>query len=200
MSQLGGDENKAKVAATWLLTSPGVPFVYYGEEIGMTGIKPDEDIRRPMQWSSDDGLSVGFTSGRPWRYPADDYEARSVALQTDDPDSLLNHYRALIHLRNEHAALRAGEWIAVETETADVYAFLRSVEDETLLVLINFSDNPASDYSLSLSAGPLRGEVVPETLFGPAGAAPLSANEAGGLDGYKPLESLPPQSSFIFRL
>ncbi len=119
MSQLDGDENKAKIAATWLLTSPGVPFVYYGEEIGMTGTKPDEDIRRPMQWRSDDGLNVGFTVGRPWRYPADDYEERSVALQTADPDSLLNHYRALIHLRNEHAALRVGEWIAVETDTAD---------------------------------------------------------------------------------
>ncbi len=200
MSQLGGDEKKAKVAATWLLTSPGVPFVYYGEEIGMTGTKPDEDIRRPMQWSSDDGLSVGFTSGRPWRYPADDYEVRSVALQTDGPDSLLNHYRALINLRNEHAALRVGEWIAVETETADLYAFLRYVEDETVLVLINFSDEPLSDYSLSLAAGPLTGDGVPQTLFGPADPAPLSANETGGFDAYKPLETLPPQSSFIFRL
>ena len=44
------------------------------------------------------------------------------------------------------------------------------------------------------------GEVVPETLFGTADPAPLSANEAGGFDGYKPLESLPAQSSFIFRL
>ena len=200
MSRLGEDENKARVAATWLLTSPGVPFIYYGEEIGMTGTKPDEDIRRPMQWSSDDGLSVGFTTGRPWRYPADDYEERSVVLQTDNPDSLLNHYRALIHLRNEHEALRIGEWIEVETDSADVYAFLRAAEDDALLVLINFSEDPVSDYSLSLSEGPLVGEGVPELLFGSADPASLNVNEAGGFDAYRPVETLPPQSSFIFKV
>jgi glycosidase len=200
MSRLGEDENKAKVAATWLLASPGVPFIYYGEEIGMMGTKPDEDIRRPMQWSSDDGLSVGFTTGRPWRFPAEDYEERSVALQTDDPDSLLNHYRALIHLRNEHEALRIGGWIEVETDSADVYAFLRTFEEDAHLVLINFSEDPVSDYSLSLSQGPLVGEGVPGVLFGSADPASLTANAAGGFDGYKPLETLPPQSSFIFQL
>lgn len=115
MSQLGGDENRAKLAATWLLTSPGVPFVYYGEEIGMIGTKPDEDIGCPMPWASDDGRSVGFTTAQPWRDPADDYEERSVALQTVDADFLLTHYRELIHLRNEHAALRVGDWTKVHT-------------------------------------------------------------------------------------
>ncbi len=47
----------------------------------MIGTKPDEDIRRPMQWCSDDGLNVCFTTGTPWRFPAEDYETRSVALQ-----------------------------------------------------------------------------------------------------------------------
>jgi glycosidase len=200
MSQLGGDENKAKVAAAWLLTSPGVPFIYYGEEIGMMGTKPDEDIRRPMQWASDDGLSVGFTTGRPWRYPAEDYEERSVALQTDDPDSLLNHYRSLIQLRNEHEALRSGDWSRVETDSADVYAYLRSTEDEGLLVLINFSKDPVSDYSLSLSEGHLVGEGMPQVLFGSAEPESFNANEAGGFDAYRPLDTLPPQSSFVFQL
>ena len=53
MSVLGGNVEKAKLAAFILLTSPGTPFIYYGEEIGMMGRKPDENIRRPMQWSSD---------------------------------------------------------------------------------------------------------------------------------------------------
>jgi glycosidase len=201
MSQFEEDENKAKIAAAWLLTSPGVPFIYYGEEIGMTGTKPDEDIRRPMQWTSDDGRSVGFTTGRPWRHPAEDYEDRSVALQTDDPDSLLNHYRSLIRLRNEHEALRLGEWIEVETDSAAVYAYLRAVDDQVLLVLMNLSADPVSDYALSLSAGPLAGDSEPQVLFGPSGEPQrLSANETGGFDAYSPIETLPPQSSFVIQL
>jgi glycosidase len=52
MNQLSTDkEQKAKVAAGILLTAPGIPFIYYGEEIGMSGTKPDELIRTPMQWT-----------------------------------------------------------------------------------------------------------------------------------------------------
>jgi glycosidase len=65
MSVLQGEVSKARVAAAILLTAPGVPFIYYGEEIGMTGTKPDEDIRRPMQW--DAGPNAGFSTGSPWR-------------------------------------------------------------------------------------------------------------------------------------
>ncbi|MEO8396069.1 MAG: alpha-amylase family glycosyl hydrolase, partial [Chloroflexota bacterium] len=52
MGNLSGDVNKAKVAADLLLTQPGVPFIYYGEELGMSGTKPDERLRTPMQWDS----------------------------------------------------------------------------------------------------------------------------------------------------
>ena len=52
MSQLKDDENHAKMAAGILLTMPGNPFIYYGEEIGMKGAKPDEQIREPMIWSN----------------------------------------------------------------------------------------------------------------------------------------------------
>ncbi len=200
MSQFEGDENKAKTAAAWLLTSPGVPFIFYGEEIGMTGTKPDEDIRRPMQWSSDDGLSVGFTSGRPWRDPAEDYEERSVVLQTEDAGSLLFHYRALIHLRNEQPALRVGDWVPVETGSAQVYAYLRIYKEDVLLVLINFSDEAVTDYSLSLEAGPILGESSPQTIFGEGDPQPVQNNDSGGLDAYQPFTTLPPQSSFVIRL
>jgi len=66
--------------------------------------------------------------------------------------------------------------------------------------LINFSEDPVSDYSLSLAEGPLVGAGVPNVLFGMADPASLNANEAGGFDAYKPLETLPPQSSFIFQV
>ncbi len=200
MDRLGGDENKAKIAATWLLTSPGVPFLYYGEEIGMKGTKPDEDIRRPMQWRSDDGLNVGFTDGRPWRFPADDYEERSVALQEEDPDSLLNHYRSLIQLRNEYPSLRVGEWFAVDTNSADVYAFLRSFEDENTLVIINFNEDPVDNYALTLAEGPLTETVTPQVLFGEMDPTQLIINGAGGFNDYKPVGSLPAQSSVVLQL
>src|SRR5205807_1158963 len=61
LTQLRGDVARARLAATLLLTLPGTPFIYYGEEIGMTGDKPDPRLRTPMQWSA--GPGSGFTSG-----------------------------------------------------------------------------------------------------------------------------------------
>ncbi len=69
MSQLGGDVNKAKLAAFLLLTSPGTPFIYYGEEIGMQGKKPDENIRLPMQWTSDAECRLHHGSSMATRQP-----------------------------------------------------------------------------------------------------------------------------------
>ena len=198
MSQLDEDEGKAKLAATWLLTSPGVPFIYYGEEIGMIGTKPDEDIRRPMQWCSDGGLKVCFSTHTPWRFPAEDYESRSVALQDDDPVSLLNHYRALIHLRNEHDALRVGDWLPLDTGSAKAYAFLRYTDGETILVLLNLDDEPLANYELSLASGPLvMGGGTAVSLLTDDNLSAPTVNEAGGFNSYLPLNSLPAQSSFV---
>ena len=97
MSQLGGGSDgpdKAKLAASALLTLPGVPFLYYGEEIGMTGQKPDEMIRTPMQWDATE--DAGFTDGTPWEPVNADHTTVNVAAQQDDPESLLNHYRTLL--------------------------------------------------------------------------------------------------------
>ncbi len=200
MSQLDGDEGKAKLAATWLLASPGVPFIYYGEEIGLMGTKPDEDIRRPMQWCSDGGLKVCFSTHTPWRFPAQDYETRSVALQEDNPDSLLNHYRALVHLRNEHEALRVGDWALVDPGSAKAYAFLRYTDNEAILVLMNLDDEPLENYELALESGPLLGEIATALLYGEGEIAPLMVNKGGGFDAYRPFDSLPAQSSFVIQL
>jgi alpha-amylase len=199
MSQLDGDVEAAKVAASILLTAPGVPFVYYGEEIGMTGKKPDEDIRLPFPWTSQ-APGVGFTSGTPWRLPNTDFSERNMAVQSEDPASLLNHYRSLIHLRNEHEALRIGEWVLVSAQPGYIYAFLRHSERETLLILINPGRNPIDEYDLSLESGPLTGTIQAGLLFGEGEVTQPIVNDAGGFAEYQPLVSLPSQSTFIIQL
>lgn len=201
MSQLDEDEGKAQVAAAILLTGPGVPFIYYGEEIGMTGTKPDEDIRLPMQWASN-GPKVGFTAGTPWRPAADDFPVRSVARQTDNPDSLLSLYRDLIHLRNNHEALRVGSWTLVEANSSRLYTFLRQTENETIVVVINMNRNPVTteDYSLELAEGSLVGEVTAVSLYGAELTGSPTINASGGFTGYMPFDEIPPQSVHIIQL
>ena len=82
---------RARLAASLLLTLPGLPFIYYGEEIGMTGDKPDERLRTPMQWSR--APSAGFTRGTPWEPLQPDLLTANVEAQDADPASLLNLYR-----------------------------------------------------------------------------------------------------------
>ena len=192
MSQLDEDWGKARVAAGLLLTAPGVPFVYYGEEIGQLGTKPDEDIRLPMQWDASDG--AGFTTGTPWRPPFPDYREKNVAAQMDDPDSLFNVYRDLIQLRNQHEALRVGDWTLVEPNSSRLYTFLRQTENETILVMINMNRNlvEADSYSLDL---PLDGTTTAVSLYG---LQPASNPEVGS--GYIPFDEVPAQSVHIMQL
>ena len=199
MSQLMGNEDQAKLAATLLLTGPGVPFLYYGEEIGMSGVKPDEDIRLPMQWTANP-VKAGFTTGTPWRAPASDTHARNVAAQTDDENSLLSHYRELIHLRNAHPALMDGEWQLVESTSSHVYAFLRYTAEETILVVINVNNDKVSDYALTLTNGILPTGARAVSLLGEANPAEISINANGGFDAYVPFSSIPGKGFGIIQL
>ncbi len=199
MSQLRSDVDKAKVAASLLLTNRGVPFIYYGEEIGMIGEKPDERIRTPMQWELV-ATTVGFTEARrPWEPMQSNFTTANVATQTDNPDSLLSHYRSLIHLRNEHIALRQGEYVAVESGSRKLYAFIRQHADETLLVLINMDDAPITEYGLVLAAGSFT-LGTPEVIFGHGAVTPLTLTAAGGFDAYQPLTEIAPYSTTVIRL
>lgn len=200
MSQLSDKPERAKMAATLLLTSPGIPFLYYGEEIGMTGVDPHEDIRRPMQW--DDTPNAGFTTGQPWRDEDVNYESVNVAAQMDDPNSLLSHYRNLIHLRNDHPALMYGEYAFVETGSPRLYSFLRFTEGEAILVIVNVNPNPtkADRYTLSLAEGPLSGDLRAEVLFGSGNPVAPQINAMGGFDAYIPVDEIPGQSALIIQL
>jgi glycosidase len=199
MNQLGADkEQRAKLAAGILLTAPGIPFIYYGEEIGMSGTKPDELIRTPMQW--DNSTGAGFTSGKPWQAVNADYTTVNVTSQTGASDSLLEHYRTLIQLRNAHSALRVGKTSVAESNSNKILAYLRASSDETMLILMNIDDEPLSNYKLDLSLGPLSGQYTAASLLDASTISPLTANDKGGFDGYVPLPELPPYSIFVIQL
>ncbi len=195
MSTLRGDVGKAKVAASLMLTSPGTPFIYYGEEIGMEGKKPDEDLRLPMQWSGAD--NAGFTAGIPWRVPAANYLQANVAEETNDPDSLLSHYRTLITIRNQHPALRTGSISSVSTNNPGVYAALRVSDSETILILVNLTKNPIDNYALSLQTASIPdGSYQIDPIFGTGMVASLSISD-GVFDNSQPLAELSSYSTTI---
>jgi glycosidase len=191
-------EEKAAVAATLLLTGPGVPFVYYGEELGMQGRKPDPMLRTPMAWTPE-APGVGFTQGEPWQLPQAGYEAANVASESDDPEALLNTYKDLIVLRDQHPALRYGDLLPVETGTSLVYAFLRSIGDDHVLVVVNLSRVPSTGHSLDLRAGPFEGPVSVTSLIGPDVTAPAIGPD-GGFGGYRPVSEIPPYEIMVLSM
>ncbi len=199
MSQPATDEGKARLAAMILMTAPGVPFVYYGEEIGMTGKKPDELIRTPMQWSAEE--NAGFTTGSPWQPVNDDYKEKNVAVQSKDPTSLLSLYRELIHLRADHPALQVGDFSPVESEDKDLLAFLRVSQEEIVLVIINLNKNIVRDYDLISGVGSLTGTYRATPIYGGEAELPdLIANDKGGFDDYQPLPGIPGEGMVIIQL
>jgi alpha-amylase len=151
MTVLGGDRARARVAASAMLMLPGLPFVYYGEEIGMSGTKPDEQIRTPMQWSGERG--GGFTTGTPWESPQPDWALTNVQAQESDAGSLLNHYRRLIHLRNAHSALGSGDLAVGSASDSAVAIFVRRSPGETLLIAVNFGARAISEGSVTMAPG-----------------------------------------------
>lgn len=199
MSVFNGKVEKAKLASFLMLTAPGTPFIYYGEEIGMKGQKPDPDLRVPMQWSGEE--NAGFTTGTPWRNPNADYDQVNVAAQSNDPNSLLLHYQTLLQLRKEHSALKRGDAVLIDTGNSAVLGLLRISADETLLILVNLSDSPVQDYKLTLGEGVLTGtQLTPISIFGNAqNPLPLPLTD-GKFQGYMPLAELPPYQGYIFEL
>jgi alpha-amylase len=197
MSQLAANVDLGKLSATWLLTGPGIPFLYYGEEVGLRGIKPDQHIRTPMPWTPEKGR-VGFTTGTPWEAPWIGYETFNVATETSDPDSMLSHYRTLIHLREAAPALDHGDTLLVDTGSEHLISYLRSDEADHVLVVLNLSEDPISDYSLSLTSGPLPASVEAVSMLGPGASAPTVTD--GGFKGYVPVESVPGYGALVIDL
>lgn len=167
-TEFNGDWGKARAAAMLLLTLPGLPFVYYGEELGMTGPKPDELIRTPMAWSRR-APHAGFTSGTSWQPLAADSLEANVEAQEADPRSLLNLYRTLIRQRAATPALGRGALVPLTTSSPAVVAFLRHDTAGTVLVIVNVG--PAALDAVHIASAhdaPRFRRLAPRTLHGPS--------------------------------
>ncbi len=198
LSVLNGNVGKAKVAASLLLTAPGTPFIYYGEEIGLLGKKPDEDLRLPMQWSADPG--AGFSTTDAWRSVNDDYLHTNVAAQMYDQDGLLSHYQSLIAVRKGHPALQTGGTIILDTGTPAVFAALRIQKTEIILTLINLTDEPVRNFALSGAEIPLNDGSYPlKPLLSDIRVEDLDLT-AGIMSDFQPVGELPPYSTYVFQI
>src|SRR5437762_103380 len=199
LTALGGEVARARLAATLLLTLPGLPFIYYGEEIGMTGNKPDPRLRTPMQWSPRPG--AGFTSGKPWEAPQPDSLTTNVAVEDRDPKSLLNLYRQLLHLRRQNEALATGKLIALSTSSAQVAGYLRRAGEHAVLVVANLGGAPASGFSLGSRDSVLPpGRYTPRNLPGGSQAATLQVGADGRIREYVPAAAIGSRESLVLEL
>ena len=130
-----GDEERSRLAASLLFTLPGIPFLYYGEEISMQGKKPDEHIREPMVWDLP-GKDPGQCSWIEPRYSTPDNMV-PVSLQGEDPGSMLNHYRELIALRKHYPVLALGKISPLEELPPGVCAYALRHEDRIVHIFHN---------------------------------------------------------------
>jgi alpha-glucosidase len=147
----------AKLMAGLYLTLRGTPIMYYGEEIGMKTTPPTrkEDVRdpigrtgwpkekgrdgerTPMQW--DTSANAGFSKAKPWLPVPPTAQTHNVATESSDPDSILEFYRSVLKLRHTNKALLDGNYVALNESDPNVLSYLRSYEDQAVLVVLNMS-------------------------------------------------------------
>lgn len=189
-SVLNGDPAKLRSAAAVLLTLPGAPFLYYGEEVGLQNGpgRNDEFKRTPMPWDS--SPLGGFTQGKPWFDFSPGRETANVAGQTGDPASLLSHYRELIRARQASAALRTGDLKLLTSgiKSDPVLAFVREASGERVLVVHNLAAAAAAAGPYDLQADGF------EPTFTAGRIGPPEKVEGGWR------VKLPPGASAVFRL
>lgn len=178
VSRFGNDKEfrveSAKMLATFLHTWQGTPYIYQGEEIGMTNvhfdnledyrdletlnmfkeksalgisgeilmngiyIKGRDNARTPIQW--DGSKNAGFTEGTPWIKVNPNYVDINVDKVLSDTNSVYYFYKKLIQLRKQHKVIVYGDIELIEKENENIFAYIRNFEEQSLLVVLNFSD------------------------------------------------------------
>ncbi len=199
IGQLGDDPAAARLAATLLLTGPGTPFIYYGEEIGMSGSKPDERIRTPMRWDATEP-AAGFSTATPWETLSDDPASVNVADESADPDSLLATYRDLIRLRASQPALASGDLVPVDSSDRHVVAFVRNAGTDAVVVVANVGNEAVSSPILTLDEGPLCGTPSAVVVRGDGQVAAPTITPSGGFEDYAPVATLGPREAIVIDL
>ncbi len=181
VSRFGNDGEyrvqSAKMLGTFVHMLQGTPYIYQGEEIGMTNVafehiedyndieiknfyrthviegsadpaeimrmihnRGRDNARTPMQWNS--APQAGFTTGTPWLKVNPNYTDINVEQALADPDSIFYYYQKLIQLRKQVPAVVYGRYDLLLPEDEKIYAFTRTLTDQQLLVILNFSIQP----------------------------------------------------------
>ena len=178
---LDNDRKKIELLNGLLLSLPGTPVLYYGDEIGMGDnfyLGDRDAVRTPMQWSAD--RNAGFSRANPQRVflpviidPEYHYETVNVESQQENPSSLLNWMRRLIALRKRWSVFGRGDIAFLHPDNPKVLAYLRSYEDQTILVVANLSRFvQAVELNLAPHQGKTPVEMFGRTPFPPIGELP----------------------------
>jgi alpha-glucosidase len=211
------DAQLARLNAALILTLRGTPFLYNGEEIGMTdgqltdihqfrdplslrayrlsqellGATPEEALalasqsgrdkcRLPMQWCNAPNGGFCPEGVQPWLPVKTDYAAGvNVAEQQLEKSSLWHFYRRLLHVRQQAPALQVGDYVVVDGDATDYLAFLRSMEQQRVLVVLNYS---AQAQQLSFPALGQRGRILFSSQMEREGEVSLSEVRMSGFE------------------
>ncbi len=138
-----GAQDKVKLAGALNLLMQGNAFIYYGEELGMKGSGKDENKRAPMYWTGDS--KAACMCDGPKDMDSFDMKYPPYDEQMNDPNSIYNYFKAAVSLRNAYPAIARGQTTVLSELSGDnICAFTRQYEKESLLIVINTSDEAAT--------------------------------------------------------
>lgn len=185
-NQVQGNLAQYKMAAASYLLLPGTPFIYYGEEIGMASsnaLSGDAALRTPMSWTAD---AKGFSTATPFRALSANVNSQNVTQQLSDSNSLYQHYKQLLALRNTQLALRSGTYEAAWA-LQKTMGFQRVAGAEKIMVVLNF-DTQANALNVS--------NLTPGETWSPL----LGTNATASVSSAGVLQlNLPAQSFAVFK-